>query len=420
MKIQLLFENRRSISRGPGRFWRWSRSLFLLIAIIALGYSGWMYFDAYRHEREESDAFDRARKGPAREASPPAEWVTAKLEIPRLGLSAMVDEGVGENTLRRSAGHIPHTGLPGRPGNVGVAAHRDTLFRSLQGIKKHDRIVLSTLKSDYNYEVISTSIVNPEDVRVLDPSRGLKTLTLVTCYPFEFIGHAPKRFIVRAQQIDENSRSTGTTLARRNARHAAPQADAETHKIQPEISADAARRRVDAERAIPERAILSEAPAAGGQPQPEQAAKTALRMRLLRQLDGWLATRDTPRGLVATVGDVDFSGPVLRGMAVNRVARIAAIVAAYPELRVRVDGHADCTVAEAVSRRRAEDVRSVLVGNGLPADAVAARGFGNTRLLASNASATGRRENRRVEIVISGDPIGALPTWDRTYTLAQR
>jgi len=267
--------------------------------------------------------------------------------------------------------------------------------------------------SDYNYEVISTSIVNPEDVRVLDPSRGLKTLTLVTCYPFEFIGHAPKRFIVRAQQIDENSRSTGTTLARRNARHAAPQADAETHKIKTEI-------RADAERAIRERTILPEAPAAGGQSQPEQAAKTALRMRLLTQLDGWLATRDTPRGLVATVGDVDFSGPVLRGMAVNRVARIAAIVAAYPELRVQVDGHADSTVAEAVSRRRAEDVRSVLVGNGLPADAVAARGFGNTRLLASNASATGRRENRRVEIVISGDPIGVLPTWDRTYTLAQR
>src|SRR6266481_5425557 len=105
--------------------------------------------DVCSSDLEESEAFDRARKAPAREASPPAEWVTAKLEIPRLGLSAMVDEGVGENTLRRSAGHIPHTGLPGRPGNVGVAAHRDTLFRRLRGIKKHDRILLSTLKSDY-------------------------------------------------------------------------------------------------------------------------------------------------------------------------------------------------------------------------------------------------------------------------------
>src|SRR5262249_36672971 len=104
MNIQLLFEDRRSISRGPGRFWRWSRSRFLLMAIIALGYRGGRYLDAYRHEREESEAFDRARKAQAREASPPAQWVTAKLRIPRLGLSAMVDEGVGENTLRWSAG----------------------------------------------------------------------------------------------------------------------------------------------------------------------------------------------------------------------------------------------------------------------------------------------------------------------------
>ena len=136
---------------------------------------------------------------------PPVEPFRAKLVIARLRLTAMVEEGVGENTLRHAAGHIPRTALPGQPGNVGVAAHRDTLFRKLKGIRKHDRIVLSTLTRDYNYEVTATAIVRPNDVSVLAPARGEKTLTLVTCYPFYFIGAAPKRFIVHARQIAETS-----------------------------------------------------------------------------------------------------------------------------------------------------------------------------------------------------------------------
>jgi len=156
--------------------------------------------------------------------------------------------------------------------------------------------------------------------------------------------------------------------------------------------------------------------------QQEQATgqKTELRVQLLGQLKGILSVRDTPRGLLATVRDVDFSGPVLRRIAVDQVARIAAIVAAYPELRVEVDGHTDSAGTEALSEKRAEAVREVLVGNGLPANAVVARGFGQTRLLVSNANTTGRLENRRVEIVISGDPIGNLAFWDRSYTLMQR
>ena len=199
MSVRLLIEERCSDSV------RLFRSLVLLIAIATLGYSGWIYFDQYWHERRESEVFDRARE--AGEPPPPvAGTFRARLTIPRLHLITMVEGGVGENTLRRAAGHIRGTALPDRPGNVGVAAHRDTLFRRLKGIQKKDRIVLSTMTADYSYVVVSTSIVSPDDISVLAPSPDQKTLTLVTCYPFEFIGAAPKRFIVRALLIDENVR----------------------------------------------------------------------------------------------------------------------------------------------------------------------------------------------------------------------
>jgi flagellar motor protein MotB len=148
--------------------------------------------------------------------------------------------------------------------------------------------------------------------------------------------------------------------------------------------------------------------------------KTELRMRLLEQLNGALSTRDTPRGLVVTLPDAAFSGPMPRGAFTNQVARVAAIVATQPGLRVEVEGHTDSASTEPLSSRRAEAVRGILIGSGLPANAVTARGLGNTRLLHSNASPGGRMENRRVEIVVSGDPIGTLPFWDRAYTLSMR
>ena len=98
-------------------------------------------------------------------------------------------------------GHIPSTALPGQTGNVGVAAHRDTLFRNLKDVQRDDEITLTTLEGEYLYRVVSFKVVNPTDVSVLDPSAGEMTLTLVTCYPFYFVGHAPKRFIVRARQV---------------------------------------------------------------------------------------------------------------------------------------------------------------------------------------------------------------------------
>jgi len=103
-------------------------------------------------------------------------------------------------TLRRAAGHIRGTGLPGHSGNIGIAGHRDTLFRPLQNIRQDDVIMLTTLQGEYRYRVVSTKIVKPSDVDVLSPD-GQEILTLVTCYPFYFVGPSPDRFIVRAERV---------------------------------------------------------------------------------------------------------------------------------------------------------------------------------------------------------------------------
>jgi sortase A len=98
------------------------------------------------------------------------------------------------------AGHILGTALPGDTGNIGIARHRDTFFRALRNIRCNDIITLSTPRGEYRYRVVSTKVVSPSDVAVLD-SDGNQILTLVTCYPFYFVGAAPSRFIVRAERV---------------------------------------------------------------------------------------------------------------------------------------------------------------------------------------------------------------------------
>ena len=112
----------------------------------------------------------------------------------------IVVEGISATTLRRVVGHISGTALQGHPGNVGISGHRDTYFRPLRNIRRNDTITLTTLLGEYRYRVVSTQVVGPDDVAVLDPN-GNEILTLVTCYPFYFVGAAPNRFIVRAERI---------------------------------------------------------------------------------------------------------------------------------------------------------------------------------------------------------------------------
>jgi LPXTG-site transpeptidase (sortase) family protein len=132
-------------------------------------------------------------------ASPRSGEVLGLLKIPRLRLSVIILEGVDSDILRRGAGHISGTALPGTLGNVGIAGHRDTLFRPLRDIRANDVIVLETPKGSFRYRVERTEVVEPTDVQVLHHTDDAE-LTLVTCYPFYFLGPAPKRFIIHARQ----------------------------------------------------------------------------------------------------------------------------------------------------------------------------------------------------------------------------
>src|SRR6185295_12456479 len=134
--------------------------------------------------------------------------VVARLDAPAVKLSAAVLEGSDDAILNRGAGHIEETALPGERGNIGIAGHRDTIFRPLRRLRVGDALNLSTSDRVYRYRISKTLIVGPEDVYVLNPTRQ-PTLTLVTCYPFDFIGHAPKRFIVQARLIEEQGEPRG-------------------------------------------------------------------------------------------------------------------------------------------------------------------------------------------------------------------
>jgi sortase A len=122
-----------------------------------------------------------------------------RLEIPRINISVIVLEGSDSSILDVAAGHIPGTALPGATGNIGLAAHRDTFFRSLREIRPNDRLTFTTPIQIFEYGVESTEVVDPENVGVLGPTVDAE-LTLVTCYPFNYIGAAPRRFIVHARQ----------------------------------------------------------------------------------------------------------------------------------------------------------------------------------------------------------------------------
>ena len=122
------------------------------------------------------------------------------LEIARIGLSGVVVEGDDEGVLDRAIGHLPDTPLPWQRGNSALAAHRDALFRPLRDVRSGDLIRLKTPYGDFDYRVRETLVVAPEDLWVLDPT-PVTMITLISCYPFDYIGPAPERFIVRAERI---------------------------------------------------------------------------------------------------------------------------------------------------------------------------------------------------------------------------
>ena len=126
----------------------------------------------------------------------------AILRIPRINLEVAVLEGTSELVLNRGVGHITGTAAPGGSGNVGIAGHRDGYFRGLKDVAKGDLIELETLAGTEDFTITELLLVDPPDVWVLEPTE-VPSITLVTCYPFYFVGSAPQRYIVRAEHVPE-------------------------------------------------------------------------------------------------------------------------------------------------------------------------------------------------------------------------
>jgi sortase A len=211
---------------------RWVEYALLFTGLVAIDYFVWVNATSDLTQAYESWSFERdlrgeqsslakylrdqwnmlAGHGTAPPLPPPVvtdlkeptpvapQSVIGRVEIPRLKLSVMIREGVDTGTLQRAVGHVPSTSLPGGVGNVALAAHRDTYFLPLEHIEHGDHIQVETHDGSYEYVVESTQVVTPKDVWVLKAADH-PTLTLVTCYPFHYIGAAPKRFIVRAAQV---------------------------------------------------------------------------------------------------------------------------------------------------------------------------------------------------------------------------
>ena len=185
------------------------------VALVSLGIFAWARLDSDLFQKGEGWRIDEVLKtarghpvgvlqagmAAATRAEIAASGLIGRLEIPRLGLSALVVEGTDSRTLRRAVGHVPLTSLPGEPGNVALAGHRDSFFQHLRQVYLGDRVRLTTPDGTFEYRVESKFIVRPEQTGVLSPSDG-RTLTLITCYPFKYVGSAPERYIVRARQLD--------------------------------------------------------------------------------------------------------------------------------------------------------------------------------------------------------------------------
>jgi outer membrane protein OmpA-like peptidoglycan-associated protein len=242
------------------------------------------------------------------------------------------------------------------------------------------------------------------------------------------------RMIAMKRQQDDELQKVRDQAAQEQQRRI--QAEAEAQRARSEGAAD--RANLNAERSARQRAETEAAalsapqiPPANPAPvvvmtQPAQPAanqqasqKMDARMKLLQQVNRVFPARDTPRGLVVTVADADFRGTTLHPAVLSRLSTLGAIIATEPGVSVEVDGHLD-NADEQSSYMRAAAVRDALTRGGIPQASILARGMGNSRPLASNSSASGREQNRRVEITVSGNAIGSMATWDKSYPVTPR
>ena len=184
-------------------FWFAGAAAGVWFVLASLGIISFQVTQARRLEKLESDAASGAAAsglgasapmGPLQPGDP-----FGRISIPRIGLSAMVAEGDDDDTLRHAVGHIPGTAAPWGGGNVALAGHRDTFFRGLSRVRLDDVIELETLRGSFKYRVERITVVGPRDIEVLQSREW--DLTLVTCFPFHYVGPAPRRYIVQGLHI---------------------------------------------------------------------------------------------------------------------------------------------------------------------------------------------------------------------------
>jgi sortase A len=193
---------------------RWPEKILFIVGLLLIGL--WFKHDTEARvfrsaETKKLEArrlgrtfTDASARRPSKEAWCPAtleSGVFGRIEIPRLGISALIAEGTEPAQLKRAVGHISTTVFPGQPGNCALAGHRDSFLRGLGDVRENDVIRIDTLQGTYTYEVAWGAVVGPHRVDVLDATAA-PSLTLVTCYPFHAVGPAPERFVVRATLVE--------------------------------------------------------------------------------------------------------------------------------------------------------------------------------------------------------------------------
>jgi LPXTG-site transpeptidase (sortase) family protein len=177
---------------------------FLCIGAAMLMYAGGTLVYGRASQMDASRRFGRDVIAATRHPDLAEGDPVGRLEVPRLRISVLVLQGVEDRTLVAGAGHVPGTPSPGSDGNVVIAAHRDTFFRTLERVVPGDRIQIDTATWRHEYIVESTEVVDPNETRVME-SRGRRELTLITCYPSYFVGPAPRRFVVHARPLEDQT-----------------------------------------------------------------------------------------------------------------------------------------------------------------------------------------------------------------------
>jgi sortase A len=188
------------VTRWRARLLHGASHLFFAFGVLALGYAAIVYADSQIYQDVEAQKFERTTASPVPRVLAQGD-VMGEIQVPRLGINAIVIQGDSAADLRRAVGHLSSSALPGEWGNVALAGHRDTFFRPLRSIRVGDEIKIKAFQHIFEYRVESIEVVGPGDVRVLKATTG-RYLTLLTCFPFHYVGPAPKRFVVHAREMD--------------------------------------------------------------------------------------------------------------------------------------------------------------------------------------------------------------------------